>query len=169
VPNTNVTIRDSQLLHRREYFFDRLVRGRPILIPGSGDQIVNIAHAGDNAHMIALAVGNPAAYGQIFNCVRDKGVTLDGLVHMCAAACGVKASIVHYDAKAKGVDAKKAFPFRTEYHFFSEPRAALMLLGWTPKNNLNIDLVERYREYRSSPRFSQLLAFDKDDDILAKL
>jgi nucleoside-diphosphate-sugar epimerase len=61
-------------------------------------QIVNIAHARDNAHMIALAVGNPAAYGEIFNCVRDKGVTLDGLVDMCAAAAGVKPTTIHYGA-----------------------------------------------------------------------
>eukprot|EP00976_Prorocentrum_cordatum_P047961 968320-Prorocentrum_minimum.AAC.1 len=47
-----------------EWFFDRLVRSMPIYIPGSGMQIVNIAHAADNAHMIALAVGNEKAYGQ---------------------------------------------------------------------------------------------------------
>ena len=61
---------------------------------------MNIAHARDNAHMIALAVGNPAAYGEIFNCVRDKGVTLDGLVDMCAAAAGVKPTTIHYGACA---------------------------------------------------------------------
>jgi hypothetical protein len=34
-----------------------------------------------------------------------------------------------------GRQKRKPFPFRTESHIFSEPRAALTPLGWTPKNN----------------------------------
>jgi nucleoside-diphosphate-sugar epimerase len=52
---------------REEYFCDHLVRGRPTPIQGSGDQIANIARAGDNAQTIALAVGNRAASGQNFH------------------------------------------------------------------------------------------------------
>ena len=36
----------------------------------------------------AVAVGNPAANGVVFNCVHNKGVTLDGMVRACAAAMG---------------------------------------------------------------------------------
>jgi len=149
-----------------EYFFDRLVRGRPVLIPGSGDQITNIANAEDNAHMIALATHNKAAYGQIFNCVRDKGVTLDGWVQLCAAAAGVEPLMVHYDPKAYDINAKKAFPFRTEYHFFCEPRNAMMLLGWKPAGDLFTDLLARFEKYKESERFSEEMSFEMDDEIL---
>ena len=40
-----------------EWFFDRAVRGRPILVPGSGDQLSSVTHAEDLATMIAAAVG----------------------------------------------------------------------------------------------------------------
>jgi len=149
-----------------EYFFDRIVRGRPILIPGSGDQVTNIAHASDNAHMIALAVGNEAAYNQIFNCVRDKGVTLDGLVAMCGEAAGITPIVIHYDAVACGIEAKKAFPFRTEYHFFTAPKNAMKLLGWGVKNDLKTDIVERFEAYKATDRMYAEKVFELDDKIL---
>ncbi|KAG8100308.1 hypothetical protein GUJ93_ZPchr0013g36628 [Zizania palustris] len=90
-----------------------IVRKRPVPIPGSGMQVMNIAHVRDLAGMLALAVESlDAAAGKIFNCVSDRAITFNGLVKMCAAAAGVDAEIVHYDPAAVSVDAKKAFPFR---------------------------------------------------------
>lgn len=63
--------------------------------------------------MLTQAVEKPdAASGNIFNCVSDRAVTLDGMAKLCAKAVGREVSIVHYDPKAVGFDAKKAFPFR---------------------------------------------------------
>lgn len=82
-------------------------------IPAPGIQITNISHVRDLSSMLTLAAGKPeAANGSIFNAVSDRGTTFDGLVRMCAKAAGKEANIVHYDPKAAGVDAKKAFPFR---------------------------------------------------------
>lgn len=68
--------------------------------------------------MLIQAVQNPAAAsGHIFNCVSDRAVTLDGMARLCAKAAGSSVEIVHYDPKAVGVDAKKAFPFRNMVHF----------------------------------------------------
>lgn len=76
-------------------------------------QLTNIAHVRDLSSMLFLAVENPAAAnGNIFNSVSDRAVTFDGLAKLCAEAAGKAAEIVHYDPKAVGVDAKKAFPFR---------------------------------------------------------
>lgn len=63
--------------------------------------------------MLTLAVENPdAASGHIFNCVSDRTITLDGMAKLCAQAAGKPVEIVHYDPKAVGIDARKAFPFR---------------------------------------------------------
>lgn len=64
--------------------------------------------------MLALAVENAAAAnGNIFNCVSDRAVTLDGMARLCAQAAGLPVEIVHYDPKAVGIDdPRKAFPFR---------------------------------------------------------
>ncbi|KAL0371313.1 UNVERIFIED_CONTAM: Chloroplast stem-loop binding protein of a, chloroplastic [Sesamum angustifolium] len=130
-----------------EWFFDRIVRGRPVPIPGSGMQLTNISHVKDLSSMLTLAVEKPdAASGNIFNCVSDRAVTLDGMAKLCAQAAGLPVEIVHYDPKAVGIDAKKAFPFRN-MHFYAEPRAAKEILGWSGTTNLPVDLKERFDEY----------------------
>lgn len=151
-----------------EWFFDRIVRNRPVPIPGNGMQLTNVAHVRDLSSMLSLAVEKPgAAAGRVFNCVSDRAVTLAGMAKLCAAAAGADAvDIVLYDPAAVGVDAKKAFPFRN-MHFYSEPRAAKAALGWTSTTNLPEDLKERYAEYAASGRGDKPMAFDLDDVILA--
>lgn len=82
-------------------------------IPGSGLQLTNISHVRDLSSILTVAVENPdAASRNIFNLVSDRAVTLDGFAKLCAQAAGRPINIVHYDPKAIGADAKKAFPFR---------------------------------------------------------
>ncbi|WCJ21529.1 chloroplast stem-loop binding protein of 41 kDa [Euphorbia peplus] len=152
-----------------EWFFDRIVRNRPIPIPGSGMQLTNISHVRDLSSMLTAAVENPeAASSNIFNCVSDRAVTLDGMAKLCAKAAGLEVQIVHYDPKSVGVDAKKAFPFRT-MHFYAEPRAAKDILGWRPTTNLPEDLKERFDEYVKIGRDKKPMKFDLDDKILESL
>jgi len=157
-----------------EWFFDRIARGRPVPIPGDGLSTTNVAQAEDLAKMIALAVGNEAAKGELFNCVADRGITLDGMVRLCAEAAGrdpEDVRIVHYKPEAIGVNGKKAFPFRYTYHFFSEPRAAVAKLGMTYTRSLGDALKERWAAYIESGRAEQDLSatFVLDDEIFASL
>eukprot|EP00271_Cylindrocystis_brebissonii_P021707 TRINITY_DN791_c0_g2_i1.p1 TRINITY_DN791_c0_g2~~TRINITY_DN791_c0_g2_i1.p1 ORF type:complete len:411 (+),score=80.10 TRINITY_DN791_c0_g2_i1:42-1274(+) len=152
-----------------EWFFDRIVRDRPVPIPGSGLQMTVIAPVYDMAAMIALAVEKPeAAAGGIFNCVSDRAVTFDGLVRMCAKAAKREAKIVHYKPSAVGVDVKKVFPFRNQ-HFYSEPRAAKTKLGWQPVYSLQDVLNQRFKDYVASARYKKNLKFEEDDKILHAL
>ncbi|KAL9430931.1 hypothetical protein AB3S75_026177 [Citrus x aurantiifolia] len=152
-----------------EWFFDRIVRKRPVPIPGSGMQLTNIAHVRDLSSMLTLAVENPeAASSNIFNLVSDRAVTLDGMAKLCAQAAGLPVEIVHYDPKAAGIDAKKAFPFRN-MHFYAEPRAAKDILGWRSTTNLPEDLKERFEEYVKIGRDKKAMQFEIDDKILESL
>lgn len=73
--------------------------------------------------MLTLAIENPdAASGNIFNLVSDRAVTLDGMARLCAQAAGRPLEIVHFDPKAVGVDARKAFPFRNMVRAFLHSR-----------------------------------------------
>lgn len=152
-----------------EWFFDRIVRRRPVPIPGSGMQLTNISHVRDLSSMLTKAVENPAAAsGNIFNCVSDRAVTLDGMAKLCAQAAGLPIEIVHYDPKDIGSEAKKAFPFRN-MHFYAEPRAAKDILGWQSSTNLPEDLKERYDEYVKIGRDKKPMKFEIDDKILESL
>ena len=153
-----------------EWFFDRIVRGRPVPIPGDGMATTNVAQVEDMAKMMLLACENEAAYGGLFNCVGDRGVTLNGMVQLCAEAAGVDGvEIINYDPEEVGVEGKKAFPFRYTYHFFSEPRAAITKLGMTFDRSLGDALKERFAAYEASGRGAQDLSakFELDDKIIA--
>ena len=51
--------------------------------------------------ILTLAVEKPeAACYNIFNCVSDRAVTLDGMARLCAEAASLPVEIVHYDPKA---------------------------------------------------------------------
>ncbi|KAF9606416.1 hypothetical protein IFM89_025105 [Coptis chinensis] len=152
-----------------EWFFDRIVRDRPVPIPGSGMQLTNISHVRDLSSMLTSSVEDPtAASGKIFNCVSDRAVTLDGMAKLCAQAAGRSVKIVHYNPKDVGVDAKKAFPFRN-MHFYAEPRTAKEILGWSSSTNLPEDLKERFVEYVKIGRDKKPIKFETDDKILEAL
>lgn len=153
-----------------EWFFDRVVRGRPILVPGSGDQLSSVTHAEDLATMIAAAVGNDAAAGEIFNCVTTKAVTLNGMAELCAKAAGVEPNVINYDpASVPDIEVKKAFPFRP-IHFYSSSAKAQAVLGWSPKHpDLSAELKERLAYYKSIGRDKKEMSFEIDDKILAAI
>ncbi|KAJ6412332.1 hypothetical protein OIU84_005400 [Salix udensis] len=93
---------------------------------------------------------------------------MDGMAKLCAQAAGLPVEIIHYDPKAVGIDAKKAFPFRN-MHFYAEPRAAKDILGWQGTTNLPEDLKERFDEYVKIGRDKKPMQFEIDDKILESL
>ncbi|KAI3855655.1 hypothetical protein MKX03_030512 [Papaver bracteatum] len=138
----------------KEWYFDRIVRNRSVPNPGSGMQLTNISHARDLSYMLIAAIENPtAACGNIFNCVSDRAVTLDGMAKLCAQSACLPIEIVHYDPKPIGVDTKKAFPFgNMVFPIFSSACHNLnsfcnLLLGWSSSIKLPEDQKERFEEY----------------------
>lgn len=119
-----VTVCETSFSICAMFFYAGIVRDRPVPIPGSGMQLTNISHVRDLSSMLSLAVENSAAAnGKIFNCVSDRAVTFDGLAKLCAQAAGRELKVIHYDPKAVGIDAKKAFPFRNMVMPFGHPLA----------------------------------------------
>ena len=119
------------------YFFDRITRGKPVLVPNAGDQCVTMTHAADNAAMVAAAIGNPKAVGEAFNCATSVLCTYDELVGYCASAAGKPANIQHFNPKdfESGTTKKVGFPFR-ETAFFVSADKAKELLGFSPLYDL---------------------------------
>jgi len=151
------------------YFFNRLTRGEPVLVPNKGDQCVTMTHAADNAAMIAAAVGNPKAVGEEFNCATSLLVTYDELVAMCAGAAGVTASIEHYDPKdfESGISKKLGFPFRDSAFFVSADKASA-LLGFAPKFDLKEDIGWYYSDnYKAQGGEDKEVDFSVDKEVLA--
>lgn len=151
------------------WFFDRIVRDRPISIPGNGMHITQFGHCQDLASAMALILGNQQAIGQIYNVSGDRYVTFDGLARACTEAAGKSLDslkIVHYDPKQFDFGKRKAFPMRVQ-HFFADVHKAKIELNWQPKYDLLSGLKDSFQnDYLASGRDKAEVDFSVDDEIL---
>jgi len=152
------------------WFFDRLVRDRPLPIPGNGMALTQMGHVADLAAAMAAVLGNPQAMGQIYNISGDKAVTFDGLARACAIAAGkdpASLKLVHYDPKAFDFGKKKAFPMRVQ-HFFTDIHKAQSELNWTPQFDLVSGLKDSFEnDFVTSGRQQAEADFSLDEQILS--
>lgn len=149
-----------------QWFMDRVLRDRPVPIPGPGIQLTSLSNVEDLAEMMALVPGNRDAVGQHFNLCSDRCITFDGIVKAVAAAAGKEAKIVHYDPKALKLGKGEGFPFRA-VHFFASADKAKRVLGWQPHHNFLKDVNQLVRDYINSGRLDKDIDFSTDDKILA--
>ncbi|PZO11342.1 MAG: 3-beta hydroxysteroid dehydrogenase [Leptolyngbya foveolarum] len=154
-----------------QWFFDRIVRDRPIPIPGSGMALTHLGHCEDLATAMVSVLGNAKATGQIYNISGDKAVTFDGLARACAIATGKDPKaidIIHYDPTKFDFGKKKAFPMRVQ-HFFTDISKAKADLNWQPKFSLVDGLKDSYEnDYLATGKDKLDIDFSLDQQILNK-
>ncbi len=152
------------------WFFDRIVRDRPVPIPGHGQHLTQFGHVKDLATAMTKVLGNDRAIGQIYNVSGDRAVTFDGLARACAEAVGKDPNsikIVHYDPKQFDFGKRKAFPMRTQ-HFFTDVHKAISELNWQPEYDLLSGLKDSFHnDYLATGRDRSQIDFSTDDEILA--
>ncbi len=152
-----------------QWFFDRLVRDRPVPIPGSGMALTQLGHCKDLAAAMVSVLGNAQAIGQIYNISGDKAVTFDGLASACAIAVGKspdEIKIVHYDPSQFDFGKRKAFPMRVQ-HFFTDISKAKAQLNWQPQFDLISGLKDSYEhDYLATRQAATDTDFSLDDQIL---
>jgi len=84
-----------------QWMMDRVLRDRPVCIPGSGQQCTSMTNVEDVASMLALVPGNAKAVGEAFNVCSDRVITFDGMAKAIAQAAGKELKVVKYDPEAK--------------------------------------------------------------------
>lgn len=151
------------------WFFDRIVRDRPIPVPGNGLHITQLGHVKDLARAMTQVLGNSKTIGQIYNVSGERYVTFDGLARACAQAAGKapeSVQIVHYDPKQFDFGKRKAFPLRMQ-HFFASVHKAMQDLHWKPEYDLVGGLQDAFHnDYLTSGRHQAEVDFTMDDAIL---
>jgi nucleoside-diphosphate-sugar epimerase len=154
------------------WFFDRILRDRPIPIPGNGMHITQLGHCQDLAKAMAAVLDNSQAIGQIYNISGDRYVTFDGLARACAMAAGKSPDgikLVHYDPKQFDFGKRKAFPMRVQ-HFFADIHKAMQELDWQPEFDLVSGLKDSLEtDYLANGQDKADVDFSLDDQILQTL
>jgi len=143
------------------WFFDRIVHGRPVPLPGDGSTITQLGHVNDLASAMARCIEVDAAANRIYNCSGAQGITFRGLVHAAARAAGKDPSAVEicrFDADALDKKARKAFPLRLA-HFLTDITRVRRELAWEPAFDLDATLADSFandyaKRMPTSPDFS---------------
>lgn len=153
-----------------KWFFDRIVRGRALPIPGDGMALTQLGHCGDLATAMVAVLGNQQAVGQIYNISGERCVSFDGLAKACVEATGQSADdlkIVHYNPKDFDFGKRKAFPMRVQ-HFFASIEKAKRELGWSPEFDLVAGLKDAFQsDYLANGLDKVEVDFSLDDEIIA--
>jgi nucleoside-diphosphate-sugar epimerase len=143
------------------WFFDRIVHGRPVPLPGDGHTITQLGHVNDLAAAMARSIGVDAAANRIYNCSSAQGISFRGLVSAAARACGKDPAAVEirsFDAAGLDPKARKAFPLRLA-HFLTDIHRVQRELAWTPEYDVERSLADSFandyaRRMPTSPDFS---------------
>ncbi len=152
------------------WFFDRILRDRPLPIPGNGRHITQLGHVEDLAAALAAVLDNPRAVGEIYNISDVRYVTFTGLAKQCAIAAGKAPEdleFVYYDPAQFDFGKLKPFPFRVQ-HFFTSVDKAMSDLDWEPELDLHAGLETSYRDYVASGRSTKEVSFEADDLVLSR-
>jgi nucleoside-diphosphate-sugar epimerase len=128
------------------WFFDRIVHGRPVPLPGDGSTITQLGHVNDLAAAMARCIEVDAAANRIYNCTGSQGITFRGLVAAAARACGIDPEAVEirsFDPAGLDKKARKAFPLRLA-HFLTDTHRVRRELAWEPAFDLAATLADSY-------------------------
>lgn len=161
----------SPLVTRDPIFFERLVQGRPILVPGDGFPFVHMVHVADAASFLASMAGNDTVIGQAYNCGGNEISSIDGCIRLMARAAGVEADIVHVP-----LDVARSFRFPLVHWgeaivggaMFSIEKA-LRDVDWQPAFGLECGYRDSYEWWRAGGRDLYEYDFTNDDAVLATL
>ena len=82
---------------REQFFWDRMLRDRPVIVPGDGRRLMHLVHRDDYVRAAMLALETPAAVGRAYNVAHAAPVTQAELVRALARAAGREARLVLID------------------------------------------------------------------------
>ncbi len=155
---------------REAWFWDRILAGRPVLVPDGGQTLFQWAAAKDVAWALAECLTDPAAAGQAFNIAEADPVTHAGFVDRLARVAGRTVEKVSVPRKriqqlggsAMGSRMYFGATLDAEVDFSVSIAKARRLLGFRPTDPME-GLAETFRWYLDhdrgrSPKFT----FDKE-------
>jgi nucleoside-diphosphate-sugar epimerase len=152
------------------FFFDRLLRGRPVLVPGAGGWLRQFGHVEDLADAMAAMLGHPRAAGQAYNVTGEASITQVGLVELIGEVVGRPASVVPFDPGLLArVPAGPTFGQNLVYdcHAVYTTTKLRAELGLRPRYTLGAGLVQTWEWYRKEGLDRRPVDFTTEDALLA--
>ena len=86
---------EHNAIEREAFFWDRMLAGRPIIIPGDGSATMQWVYSRDVARAAILASETDVAVGHAYNLANYPAITQVDFVRLLARVAGTEADLVH--------------------------------------------------------------------------
>ncbi len=150
------------------WFFERLFNLKNIPMPGDGSLITQLGHVSDLSDVMIKCLDYEKSKNNIYNCSGEKGVTIKGLIYICAEVCGLNKndiSINKFDFQKLDPKSRKVFPIRLN-HYQTDISKIKNDLNWEPSFDLRRGLRDSFindYQFKKEQYFD-----DKLDSVLFK-
>jgi nucleoside-diphosphate-sugar epimerase len=145
------------------FFFDRLARGRPVLVPEHGGWLRQFGHVEDLADAIAAMLGAPAAAGRAYNLTGEEVITQVGFVELVADVLGRPLTLVPCPTPAGGQPAPFGQNLVYDCHAVYTTTRVRAELGIRPRYTLAAGLAQTWEWYRREGLDRRQVDFAADD------
>lgn len=161
----------GQPFDREQFFWDRLLDGRPVILPDGGEGPMHWAFVDDVAAACVRVLEAPEAAGEAFNIAHARPVSQRGFVEALAAVAGVEPRLVAIPRER--IHAAGGHPLAGNLYFGEaldlfpitvNVEKAERVLGFTP-TPFEEALQASWKAYRSQPRRQRDYSFE--DRLLA--
>jgi nucleoside-diphosphate-sugar epimerase len=151
------------------FFFDRLLRGRPILVPGHGGWLRQFGHVEDLADAMAAMLGVPAAFGHAYNVTGEEAVTQVGFVELIGEIVKRPPTLVHCPARPGGKPAPFGQNLAYDCHAVYTTTRLRAQLGIRPRYTLASGLAQTFDWYLREGLDRREVDFTAEDALLDSL
>jgi dTDP-glucose 4,6-dehydratase len=155
-------------LDREQFLWKRLLRGRPLLVPGAGENVIQFLHVDDLGHALLAILAKPSlTSGESYNVGEVQAITAKGWVHAAARAAGVEPRIVEVPTGTLGLIPRAFFPMRDLDLFLDVHK--LLALGFRPRFELATGLAQTLESYDARELTNVELDLTTEDRVLSVL
>jgi len=151
------------------FFFDRLARGRRVLVPDGGGWLRQFGHVEDLADAMAAMLGNPAAFGRAYNVMGEESITQVGFVETIAEVMQRPVTLVPAPTPVGGKSAPFGQNLVYDCHAVHTTTRVRAELGLRPRYTLGAGLAQTLAWYRREGLDKREIDFSAEDALLRSL
>jgi nucleoside-diphosphate-sugar epimerase len=151
------------------FFFDRLVRGRPVLLPDAGGWLRQFGHVEDLADAMAAMLGVPAAFGRSYTVSGEEAITQAGFAELIADVIKRPLALVAAPTPAGGKPAPFGQNLVYDCHAVYTTTRVRAELGIRPRYSLAAGLAQTFEWYLREGLDRRPIDFAGEDALLSTL
>jgi nucleoside-diphosphate-sugar epimerase len=151
------------------FFFDRLLRGRPILVPGAGGWLRQFGHVEDLADAMVAMLGDRRAFGQAYNVTGEEIITQVGFVELIADVIKRSPTLVSCPPAHGATPAPFGQNLVYDCHAVYTTTKLRFELGIRPRYTLAGGLMQTFEWYLREGLDRREIDFSAEDALLHRL